>query len=50
MNPPTFVIFVNDEKLMHFSYKRYLENSLRRAFDFAGTPIRLKITGRKEKE
>lgn len=49
-NPPTFVIFVNDEELMHFSYKRYLENSLRRAFDFSGTPIRLKITGRKEKE
>ena len=47
--PPTFVIFVNDEELMHFSYKRYLENSLRRAFDFSGTPIRLKITGRKEK-
>ena len=49
-NPPTFVIFVNDEQLMHFSYKRYLENSLRRAFDFSGTPLRLKITGRKEKE
>ncbi len=50
VNPPTFVIFVNDEELMHFSYKRYLENSLRRAFDFSGTPIRLKITGRKERE
>lgn len=49
-NPPTFVLFVNDEELMHFSYKRYLENSLRRAFDFSGTPIRLKITGRKENE
>lgn len=49
-NPPTFVLFVNDEELMHFSYKRYLENSLRRAFDFSGTPIRLKVTGRKENE
>ena len=49
-NPPTFVLFANDEELMHFSYKRYLENSLRRAFDFSGTPIRLKVTGRKENE
>lgn len=49
-NPPTFVLFVNDEELMHISYKRYLENSLRRAFDFSGTPIRLKVTGRKENE
>lgn len=49
-NPPTFVLFVNDEELMHFSYKRYLENSLRRAFDFSGTPIRLKVTGKKENE
>lgn len=49
-NPPTFVLFVNDEELMHFSYKRYLENSLRRAFDFSGTPIKLKVTGRKENE
>lgn len=47
-NPPTFVIFVNDEELMHFSYKRYLENCLRRAFDFSGTPLRFKIQGRKE--
>ena len=48
--PPTFVIFVNDEQLMHFSYKRYLENSLRRAFDFSGTPVRIKVTGKKEDE
>lgn len=47
-NPPTFVIFVNDEELVHFSYKRYLENCLRRAFDFSGTPIKLKFVGRKE--
>lgn len=41
--PPTFVIKVNEPEIMHFSYKRYLENSLRRSFDFEGTPIRLLI-------
>ena len=44
--PPTFVLFVNDTELMHFSYKRYLENVLRRAFDFSGTPIRIVTRGR----
>ncbi|MFC4735909.1 ribosome biogenesis GTPase Der [Bacillus daqingensis] len=39
--PPTFVLFVNDPELLHFSYKRYLENNIRRAFGFAGTPIRI---------
>lgn len=39
--PPTFVIFVNDTELLHFSYKRYLENSLRLAFGFEGTPIHI---------
>jgi GTP-binding protein len=39
--PPTFVIFVNDPELMHFSYQRYLENQIRQAFDFSGTPIHL---------
>lgn len=39
--PPTFVIFVNDPELMHFSYQRYLENQIRAAFDFSGTPIHL---------
>jgi len=39
--PPSFVIFVNNEELVHFSYKRYLENVLRKTFDFSGTPIRL---------
>ena len=48
--PPTFIFFVNDAKLMHFSYKRYLENSLRRAFDFSGTPIRLIIRNRNEEQ
>jgi GTP-binding protein len=39
--PPTFVFFVNDPRLLHFSYQRYLENSLREAFPFEGTPVRL---------
>lgn len=46
--PPHFVIFVNDEKLVHFSYKRYLENRLRKTFDFSCTPIRLTFRSRKE--
>ena len=41
VNPPTFVFFVNDPSLLHFSYERYLENRLRQAFDFEGTPLRL---------
>ena len=41
VEPPTFVIFVNDPDLMHFSYERYLENQIRQAFDFTGTPIHL---------
>lgn len=44
--PPMFVFKVNDAKLVHFSYERYLENQLRRAFDFTGTPIVLKFSGR----
>ena len=48
--PPTFVLFVNDAELMHFSYKRYLENVLRRSFDFSGTPIRIVARGRGENE
>ena len=46
--PPRFVFFVNDALLVHFSYKRYLENCLRRAFDFSGTPIQLTFNSRKE--
>lgn len=49
-NPPTFVIFVNDDTLMHFSYRRYLENALRRSFDLEGTPIRLIIRNKNEKD
>ncbi|CAI2673808.1 MAG: ribosome biogenesis GTPase Der [Apilactobacillus sp.] len=45
--PPTLVIFVNDEDLMHFSYRRYIENQIREHFDFSGTPI--KIISRKRK-
>lgn len=41
IKPPTFVIFVNDPDLMHFSYERYLENQIREAFDFTGTPLHL---------
>lgn len=47
VKPPTFVIFVNDKKLMHFSYQRYIENKIREAFGFAGTPIRIFIRERK---
>ncbi len=41
VDPPTFVFFVNDPRLIHFSYQRYLENSLRKAFGFKGTPLKL---------
>ncbi len=47
--PPTFVLFVNQASLMHFSYKRYLENQLRHTFDFEGTPIRLFVREKEEK-
>jgi GTP-binding protein len=46
--PPRFVVFVNDSELVHFSYKRYLENCLRRAFDFSSTPIRIVFRERTE--
>ena len=46
--PPTFVIFVNDKQLMHFSYTRYIENKIREAFGFKGTPLRFIIRERKE--
>ena len=48
VNPPTFVFFVNDAKLIHFSYRRYLENKLRQSFDFTGTPLRLIFKTRKQ--
>ncbi len=48
-NPPTFVIFVNDPKLMHFSYLRFLENRIREEYGFLGTPIKLAAKGHREK-
>jgi len=48
--PPTFVFFVNDESLMHFSYERYLENHFRKAFGFEGTPLRFILRERQNKE
>ena len=48
VKPPTFVIFVNDKKLMHFSYTRYIENQIREAFGFKGTPLKFIIRERKE--
>ncbi len=48
VQPPTFVIFVNNEEIVHFSYKRYLENVIRKTFDFSGTPIRIFFRERKE--
>ena len=49
IKPPTFVIFVNDKELMHFSYSRYIENQIREAFGFTGTPLRFIIRERGEK-
>ncbi len=48
VNPPTFVFFINDKKLIHFSYQRYLENKLRQTFGFTGTPLRLVFKTRGE--
>ncbi|MDE7432030.1 MAG: ribosome biogenesis GTPase Der [Lachnospiraceae bacterium] len=50
VKPPTFVIFVNDKELMHFSYTRYIENKIREAFGFKGTSLKFIIRERKEKE
>ncbi|MCQ2539187.1 MAG: ribosome biogenesis GTPase Der [Acetatifactor sp.] len=50
VKPPTFVIFVNDKELMHFSYTRYIENQIRETFGFKGTPLRFIIRERGEKE
>lgn len=48
VNPPTFLFFCNDPKAIHFSYRRYLENQLRAAFGFEGTPLRLSFRSRRE--
>ena len=50
INPPTFIFFVNDPKLVHFSYQRFLENRIRDAFGFPGTPIRLIFKTRGEND
>ncbi len=47
-DPPTFMIYVNDPKLMHFTYRRFLENRLRQEYGFLGTPIRLVVKGRRD--
>ncbi len=49
VKPPTFVFFANEPELVHFSYRRYLENRLREAFDFSGTPIIVKVKKRQRK-
>ena len=49
VKPPTFVIFVNDKELTHFSYTRYIENKIREAFGFRGTPLKFIIRERKDK-
>lgn len=50
VKPPTFVLFVNDKELMHFSYLRYIENQMREAFGFKGTPVHFIVRekGRKD--
>jgi GTP-binding protein len=50
INPPTFVFFVNDPRLVHFSYQRYLENEIRARWGFEGTPIRIVFKPRAERE
>lgn len=50
VKPPTFVIFVNDRELLHFSYRRYIENQLREAFGFVGTPIHFVVREKGEKD
>ena len=48
--PPTFVFFVNQPNLMHFSYQRYMENKLRDAFGFEGTPLHIIVRGKESEE
>ena len=50
VSPPTFVVFVNDKDLMHFSYLRYIENNIRNAVDFSGTPIKIILKSKNEKD
>ena len=48
--PPTFVVFVNDKKLFHFSYERYLVNQIRKEFTLTGTPVRMIVREKREKD
>lgn len=50
VQPPRFILFVNDQEIIHFSYERFLENKLREAFGFEGTPIKIVVRSRKEKD
>ena len=50
VKPPTFVVFVNDKELMHFSYQRYLENKIRESFGFKGTSLKFFVRERKERD
>jgi GTP-binding protein len=50
IEPPTFVLFVNDPAIVHFSYRRYLERAIRESLDFEGTPIKLVLKSRSESE
>jgi GTP-binding protein len=50
VDPPTFVFHVNDPELVHFGYERYLENRLRDAYEFPGTPLRLIFRRREQRE
>ncbi len=48
--PPAFLLFVNDTTLLHFAYERYLENQMRKAFGFSGTPIRFFLRERNQED
>ena len=50
IQPPTFIVFVNDSNLVHFSYERYLENYFRKSFGLEGTPVRLYFRSKKKEE
>jgi GTP-binding protein len=47
IKPPTFILFVNDTELMHFSYRRHIENKFRESIGFEGTPVRIIVRGKK---
>jgi GTP-binding protein len=50
VDPPTFVFFVNDTRLVHFTYKRYLENQIRRRYSYLGTPLKLVFRSRDKEQ